>query len=110
MRLLKGTTEFHELNFEDFAYKYITQNRRGYNTTSIAYEDDVFKISAPKFESGYHSTLYTKAYGDSAEALVESLLDLQEEMLYQQEIILRKEILEQVKSKLTVDIIFKEAK
>lgn len=108
MKLLKGTTELHELDYEDFAYKYITQNRRGYNMTSIIYEDNVFKMSAPKFESGYHSTIYTAVYGDDVERVVESLLDLQEEMLLQQEKILREEILEQVKSKLTVDIIFKE--
>jgi len=101
---LKGTQGTHELNIEDFAYKYIEQNRKGYNSTNMIYEDDVMKISAPLNTHGVHSTLYCKCYEDK----MGFMLDLQGELLWVLENILKEEFLYKLKNNITINDIFKE--
>ena len=108
MKELKGTKGLLELDYEEFALKYITQNRRGYNSTAIKYEDNVLKMSAPQYVSGTHKTLYISLYGNDVENIIHSLLDLQEQMLIEQEFILQEVHLEKVKDYLTVEKVFKE--
>lgn len=111
VKLLGGTIESLNIeSYDEFAEKYVRQNELGYNSTAITFEEDILKISAPKFSSGQHYTLYITEDQLIKQTLSrnikEALYTLMEDILLKTEFILQQKHLDLIKKSLTLEKIF----